>query len=135
MDMPIDLDKDVIYAGETEKEKELNKMLLETTLELNAYQDAYDKMLSVDDIKKEIAKTVEILHEEYIPDTEVRYYEGFMSALNWVLNGSETPEEKLARLPKASKEQVAKMIKGFNEQYKQLSLEDYGIDLGGTTNE
>lgn len=135
MNIPIDLDKDVEYVGNTEEEKRLNKELLQTILELNSYQDTYDKMLSVEEVKKEIEKTEAILHEEYIPDSEVRYFEGFKNALEWVLNGSETQEEKLAKLPKASKEEVAKIIKGFNEKYKQLSLEDYGIDLGGKKDE
>jgi len=128
MQVPIDLEKDVIYAGNTEEEKRLNKELLATTLELNAYQDAYDKMLSVDLVKKEIENTEAILHEEYIPETEIRYYEGFKSALEWVLNGSETQEEKLAKLPKASKEDIKRIVKGFNEKYKQLSIFDLGVE-------
>jgi len=135
MNVPIDLEKDVIYAGNTEEEKRLNKELLETILELNAYQDAYDKMLSVDKIKPEVEKLKKLLHEEYIPKKDYYTYIGSLKALEWVLNGSETQEEKLARLPRASKEDVAKIIKGFNEKYKQMSLEDYGIDLGGKKDE
>lgn len=135
MNVPIDLEKDVIYAGNTEEEKRLNKELLETILELNSYQDAYDKMLSVNDIKPEVEKLKKLLHEEYIPEKDMYLYQGSLKALEWVLNGSETQEEKLARLPKASKEDVARIIKGFNEKYKQMSLEDYGIDLDGGNNE
>lgn len=135
MNVPIDLEKDVIYAGNTEEEKRLNKELLETILELNSYQDAYDKMLTVDDIKPEVERLKRLLSEEYIPMKEYDTYVGSLKALEWVLNGSETQEEKLARLPKASKEDVAKIIKGFNEKYKQMSLEDYGIDLDGGKNE
>ena len=36
--IPIDLDEDVEYEGNTEQEQILNKELLKTTLELNMYQ-------------------------------------------------------------------------------------------------
>lgn len=38
-------DEDIIWAGESEKEKELNKWLYHTTLELNRYQDMVKELL------------------------------------------------------------------------------------------
>ena len=60
---------------------------------------------------------------------ELLQLQGEIKALEWVLNGSRTAEEKSADLPKASKEEVTKIIKNFNEQYKQLSLEDLGVQI------
>lgn len=125
----IDLDKDIEYEGNTPEEKELNKQLLSTMLELNAYQDSYDKMRTVDELKERLENRKILVHEEYIPEPERNELQGEIKALEWVLNGSETQNEKLAKLPKASKEDVKRIISNFNQQYKQMSLEDYGVKL------
>ena len=125
----IDLDKDIEYEGNTPEEKELNKQLLSTMLELNSYQDSYDKMRTVDELKERLENRKQLVHEEYIPQEDMLKYEGEIKALEWVLNGSETQDEKLAKLPKASKEDVKRIISNFNQQYKQMSLEDYGVKL------
>lgn len=122
------------YEGNTPEEKELNKQLLSTILELNSYQDSYDKMKTVGDVKDRIENRKQLIHEEYIPRDELLQYQGEIKALEWVLNGSETRDEKLAKLPKASKEDVRKIISSFNKHYKQLSLEDYGVDFGDSKN-
>lgn len=131
--VPIDLDK-IKYAGETDAEKELNKQLLETILELNSYQDSYDVMRTVEELKERLENRKILIHEEYIPQEEVLQLQGEIKALEWVLNGSRTTEEKSADLPKASKEEVTKIIKNFNEQYKQLSLEDLGVMIDEKSN-
>lgn len=125
----IDLDKDIEYEGNTPEEKELNKQLLSTMLELNSYQDSYDKMRTVDELKERLENRKQLVHEEYIPQEDMLKYEGEIKALEWVLDGSETQDEKLAKLPKASKEDVKRIISNFNQQYKQMSLEDYGVKL------
>lgn len=125
----IDLDKDIEYEGNTPEEKELNKQLLSTMLELNAYQDSYDKMRTVDELKERLENRKILVHEEYIPEPERNELQGEIKALEWVLNGSETQDEKLAKLPKASKEDVKRIISNFNQQYKQMSLEDYGVKI------
>lgn len=125
----IDLDKDIEYEGNTPEEKELNKQLLSTMLELNSYQDSYDKMRTVDELKERLENRKQLVHEEYIPQEDMLKYEGEIKALEWVLNGSETQDEKLAKLPKASKEDVKRIISNFNQQYKQMSLEDYGVKI------
>lgn len=122
------------YEGNTPEEKELNKQLLSTILELNSYQDSYNKMKTVGDVKDRIENRKQLIHEEYIPSDELLQYQGEIKALEWVLNGSETRDEKLAKLPKASKEDVRKIISNFNKHYKQLSLEDYGVDFGDSKN-
>lgn len=125
----IDLDKDIEYEGNTPEEKELNKQLLSTMLELNSYQDSYDKMRTVDELKERLENRKQLVHEEYIPQEDMLKYEGEIKALEWVLNGSETQDEKLAKLPKASKEDVKRIISNFNQQYKQMSLEDYEVKI------
>lgn len=125
----IDLDKDIEYEGNTPEEKELNKQLLSTMLELNSYQDSYDKMRTVDELKERLENRKQLVHEEYIPQEDMLKYEGEIKALEWVLNGSETQDEKIAKLPKASKEDVKRIISNFNQHYKQMSLEDYGVKL------
>lgn len=125
----IDLDKDIEYEGNTPEEKELNKQLLSTMLELNSYQDSYDKMRTVDELKERLENRKQLVHEEYIPQEDILKYEGEIKALEWVLNGSETQDEKLAKLPKASKEDVKRIISNFNQQYKQMSLEDYEVKI------
>lgn len=125
----IDLDKDIEYEGNTPEEKELNKQLLSTMLELNSYQDSYDKMRTVDELKERLENRKILVHEEYIPEPERNELQGEIKALEWVLNGSETQDEKLAKLPKASKEDVKRIISNFNQQYKQMSLEDYGVKI------
>lgn len=125
----IDLDEDIEYEGNTPEEKELNKQLFSTMLELNSYQDSYDKMRTVDELKERLENRKQLVHEEYIPQEDILKYEGEIKALEWVLNGSETQDEKLAKLPKASKEDVKRIISNFNQQYKQMSLEDYGVKI------
>lgn len=125
----IDLDEDIEYEGNTPEEKELNKQLLSTMLELNSYQDSYDKMRTVDELKERLENRKQLVHEEYIPQEDILKYEGEIKALEWVLNGSETQDEKLAKLPKASKEDVKRIISNFNQQYKQMSLEDYEVKI------
>lgn len=125
----IDLDEDIEYEGNTPEEKELNKQLLSTMLELNSYQDSYDKMRTVDELKERLENRKQLVHEEYIPQEDILKYEGEIKALEWVLNGSETQDEKLAKLPKASKEDVKIIISNFNQQYKQMSLEDYEVKI------
>lgn len=125
----IDLNKDIEYEGNTPEEKELNKQLLSTMLELNSYQDSYDKMRTVDELKERLENRKQLVHEEYIPQEDMLRYEGEIKALEWVLNGSETQDEKLAKLPKASKEDVKRIISNFNQQYKQMSLEDYEVKI------
>lgn len=125
----IDLDEDIEYEGNTTEEKELNKQLFSTMLELNSYQDSYDKMRTVDELKERLENRKQLVHEEYIPQEDILKYEGEIKALEWVLNGSETQDEKLAKLPKASKEDVKIIISNFNQQYKQMSLEDYEVKI------
>lgn len=125
----IDLDEDIEYEGNTPEEKELNKQLFSTMLELNSYQDSYDKMRTVDELKERLENRKQLVHEEYIPQEDILKYEGEIKALEWVLNGSETQDEKLAKLPKASKEDVKRIISNFNQQYKQMSLEDYEVKI------
>lgn len=125
----IDLDEDIEYEGNTPEEKELNKQLFSTMLELNSYQDSYDKMRTVDELKERLENRKQLVHEEYIPQEDILKYEGEIKALEWVLNGSETQDEKLAKLPKASKEDVKIIISNFNQQYKQMSLEDYEVKI------
>ena len=122
--IPVDLDDDIIYSGDTEQEKILNKELLKTTLELNRYQDSYDVMMDVGAIKARINHYKEIQHDEYIPPEVIWEYDVRIEELEWVLNNSKTVEEKYDAIPKASKEDVARMIKNFNEKYKQLSIFD-----------
>ena len=122
--VPIDLDDDVIYSGDTEQEKILNKELLKTTLELNRYQDAYDVMMDVDDIKARIEHYKQIQHDEYVPSEVIWEYDVRIEELEWVLNNSRTVDEKWKDIPTASKEDVARIIKNFNEKYKQLSIFD-----------
>ena len=57
---------------ETRVEKRLKQLLLETTLDVINYQNTYDKMKSVEDIKVEVIKLRKLLSEEYIP-TEDKY--------------------------------------------------------------
>ena len=121
----IDLDEDIEYEGNTPEEKELNKQLFSTMLELNSYQDSYGKMRTVDELKERLENRKQLVHEEYIPQEDILKYEGEIKALEWVLNGSETQDEKLAKLPKASKEDVKIIISNFNQEYKQMSLEAY----------
>lgn len=125
----IDLDEDIEYEGNTPEEKELNKQLFSTMLELNSYQDSYDKMRTVDELKERLENRKQLVHEEYIPQEDILKYEGEIKALEWMLNGSETQDEKLAKLPKASKEDVKIIISNFNQQYKQMSLEDYEVKI------
>lgn len=121
---------------ETRVEKRLKQLLLETTLDVINYQNTYDKMKSVEDIKVEVTKLKRLLSEEYIPTEDKYTYIGSLKALEWVLNGSETKKEKLDKIPHSSKEEVTNLIKGLNDKYyKQMSLEDYNIDLGGDLDE
>lgn len=124
INMPIDLDNDINYCGNTREERRLNKELLQATLDISSYQDKYDKMLSVDDLRTKIDNIKGLMSEEYLPDGDMREYTGWVEALTWVLNGSETQEEKLAKLPKASRDQVNKIINNLHNRYKQLSLFD-----------
>lgn len=129
MNIEIDLDK-LNYHGVTRSERRLNRELLETILELNLYQDSYDQMRTVDEVKEKIENIELALHDEYIPSDNVKTMQGELSALKWVLNNSRTAEEKEACLPKASKEEVIKIIKNYNEKYKQMTIDDFlgGID-------
>lgn len=126
------MEADINSMGETRIERRLNKLLYETTLELISYQDAYDKMISVDDIKVEVERLKRLLSEEYIDEKDRNTFIGSLKALEWVLNGSETKKEKLDKIPHSSKGEVIEYIRQQNNKYKQMSLEDYGIDLGGT---
>lgn len=121
---------------ETRVEKRLKQLLLETTLDVINYQNTYDKMKSVEDIKVEVIKLRKLLSEEYIPTEDKYTYIGSLKTLEWVLNGSETKKEKIDKIPHSSKEEVTNLIKGLNDKYyKQMSLEDYNIDLGGDLDE
>ena len=122
--IPIDLDEDVEYEGNTEQEQILNKELLKTTLELNMYQDNYDVMHTVDEIKQRIEEYKSTQSDEYVPSEVIFEYDIRIQELEWVLNNSRTTEEKWKDIPRASKEDVKNMIKDFNERYKQLSIFD-----------
>ena len=124
MNVEIDLDK-LNYHGVTRSERRLNRELLETILELNLYQDSYDQMRTVDEIKSKI-ETIELaLRDEYIPESSINSMKGELSALKWVLNNSRTVEEKEQALPKASKEIVSRLVKNYNERYKQMTIDDF----------
>lgn len=115
----VELDLDSIeYTGDTDNEKKLNKMLLETTLQLNWFQDSYDSMKTVDEIKERLNNREEIVKgmKDSIDPNELASYEGEIKVLKWVLNGSHTVEEKESKLPKASKEDIERIIKNFNER-------------------
>lgn len=116
--VPINLDNDVIYAGDTEREKELNKELLSTILELNTYQDSYDKMKTVDDIKERIEELKPIANAEETNFNFVkrRNAELEINILEWVLNGSRTVSEKEADLPKAGPEETKRIINNMRKK-------------------
>lgn len=106
----------------------INKIIYETTLELLLYQDSYDKMLTIKDIKPEVEKLKQLISEEYIPENDKQQYLGSLKALEWVLNGSETKKEKLERIPHSSRNDVTTLIKELNNKYyKQMSIYDLGI--------
>ena len=75
-------------------------------------------------VKEKIKNIKGLMNEEYLPDGDIREFNGWIDALEWVLNGSKTADEKLNELPKASKEQIAKVIDSLQKRYKQLSLFD-----------
>lgn len=128
MEVALNLDKDVKYVGNTDEERRLNKELLSTLLEINAYQDSYDVMHGIDDIKAKIEETKVIMCEEYLPEPERQQCKGYIEALEWVLNGSQTKEEKLNQIPRPSREEIEKFIKENNEKYKQMSITDFGVE-------
>ena len=129
--VPIDLDSDVIYKGDNEEIRELTKMLLETTLQLNAYQNDYDKMRNQHEIKELLASLKGQSNEEYLQHTENLILKTKIEILEWVLNGSKTEEEyweenteKLT--PQEEKELVENILESYNHQ---ISAEEYLEDL------
>lgn len=106
----------------------VNKILYETVSELLVYQDNYDKMLTIKDIRPEVEKLKKLIHEEYVPMEDYYTYVGSLKALEWVLNGSETKQEKLERIPHSNRNEVTQLIKELNNKYyKQISMYDLGV--------
>ena len=117
---------DIDFEGTTREDKQLRRELLDTILELNYYQDNYDRMKTVSEIKVEVEKLEKLIHEDYVPESDRNTYVGSLKALIWVLNNSLSVEEKEAKLPKASKEEVARIVKHCEDKYRQLTIFDLG---------
>lgn len=119
---------DLEFEGTTREDKQLRRELLDTILELNFYQDNYDRMKTVSEIKVEVEKLEKLVHEDYVPEPERNTYIGSLKALMWVLNNSLSVEEKEAKLPKPSKEEVARIVKHYEDKYRQLTIFDLGAN-------
>ena len=117
---------DIDFEGTTREDKQLRRELLDTILELNYYQDNYDRMKTVSEIKVEVEKLEKLVREDYVPESDRNTYVGSLKALIWVLNNSLSVEEKEAKLPKVSKEEVARIVKHYEDKYRQLTIFDFG---------
>ena len=93
--------------------------------EFKSYLDLYDNMKTVNDIKERLSEVKPIIYVEYLPELDRSKYLGYIEALEWVLNGSETKEEKLERISNIG---IENYIREENEKYKQMTIEDYGVD-------
>lgn len=123
------------FVGKTKEEVKLNKELYETILELNSYQDAYDKMRSIDEINERIENRKALMKKKHVSISLKKMYKGEIKALKWVLNNSKTPEEYKSKLPRATKEDVKCILQNYRKRYKQMTIDDYEEDKGGDVDE
>ena len=119
--VPLDLSK-IQYTGKTKEESKLGKALLETVLELNSYQDAYDFMKTTDEIVERIESIKTEITEEYIPNEEIIRLQTELKTLEWVLGTK--PVEKTEH---ATREDVERIVRNYHTKYKQMSMEDFGV--------
>lgn len=119
--VPLDLSK-IQYTGKTKEESKLGKALLETVLELNSYQDAYDFMKTTDEIVERIESIKTEITEEYIPNEEIIRLQTELKTLEWVL-GTKPP----AQTEHATREDVERIVRNYHTKYKQMSMEDFGV--------
>lgn len=115
--VPLDLSK-IQYTGKTKEESKLGKALLETVLELNSYQDAYDFMKTTDEIVERIESIKTEITEEYIPNEEIIRLQTELKTLEWVL-GTKTEH--------ATREDVERIVRSYHTKYEQMSMEDFGV--------
>ena len=119
--VPLDLSK-IQYTGKTREERKLGKALLETVLELNSYQDAYDFMKTTDEIVERIESIKNEITDEYIPNEEIIRLQTELKTLEWVLGA-----KPIERAEHATREDVERIVKNYHTKYKQMSMEDFGV--------
>ena len=119
--VPLDLSK-IQYTGKTREERKLGKALLETMLELNSYQDSYDYMKTVDEIKDRMDEIKIELHEDYLDNKTIETLQTQLETLEWVLGKSPVPI-----IEHATREDVERIVKNYHTKYKQMSMEDFGV--------
>ncbi len=110
---------DIEFYGDTEREKELNKELFSTILELNCYQDRYDngKMKDVEQVKDQM-KCGSILSST--ATTTPDYEGGFIDALKWVVDNCLTDDERFALLPKIPDDEMDRFIKRMKDTIAEM---------------
>lgn len=117
--VPINLDE-IKYAGASKVEQQLNKELLQTTLNLNYYQDNYDCMKTIEEIRTKIEELKEITNQEETNYNfiKIKDAKSKIEILEWVLNNAQTLDEKL-RPFEVSPEEVSKTIERLKEEDKK----------------
>lgn len=123
--LPLHVDQ-IDCIGRTREEKRLNKELLETLLELNSYQDNYENMRTVDEIKERLENRKQLIREDYIPIEDYNRYLGEIKAMEWILDGSYNVNEKVK--PFKTSDDVVELLEFLGNKYKQISIYDCGVE-------